>query len=371
MTLLQRVVASVTIRGDLIQATSLFFWTLFRKPVLKYSLVFSIVPESTTQQIAFAIRVTTLDGSEQDKYNRVFLTHDSTPDEMFLGFGEQFTYLDMKGKDPTIVTSENGVGRGASLGLFFNLIFGLFLNVEGSYDSTYAPMPYYMTNTGRALVLENYEISQFDLKEHDSATIKVLGTELRGRLMQGDTPLDLIESFTEYSGRMEPLPEWMNRGAVVGMQGGTDKVLSAFAKLQDLEAPIGAFWLQDWVGKRTTALGSQLWWNWVLDQNTYPGWSDMVAQLEADGVRVMTYISPFLANVDESEEYEGGENLYETAQSGDYLVKDWKGNPYLIPNSDFSAGLVDLTNPEAREWYKGIIKSNVIGMGASGYMAGK
>jgi len=232
-------------------------------------------------------------------------------------------------------------------------------------------MPYYMTNTGRALVLENYEISQFDLKNSDSATIKVLGSEMRGRLMQGDAPLDLIESFTEYSGRMEPLPDWMNSGAIIGMQGGTDKVKSVFAKLQELEAPIAAFWLQDWVGKRQTALGSQLWWNWVLDPKTYPGWSDMVAQLAAEDVRVMTYISPFLANVNESEEYEGGESLYETARDSDYLVKDSDGNPYLIPNSDFAAGLVDFTNPEAREWYKGIIKTNVIGMGATGYMAGK
>jgi len=101
--------ASVTVRGELFETFSIFFWNLWSTPVLQYSMVFSTIPASTStsqQQIAFAIRLAALDGSQQDQYNRVFLTHDSTSDEKFFGFGEQFTHLDMKGKDPTIVTSE-------------------------------------------------------------------------------------------------------------------------------------------------------------------------------------------------------------------------------------------------------------------------
>jgi alpha-glucosidase len=41
----------------------------------------------------------------------------------------------------------------------------------------------------------------------------------------------------------------------------------------------------------------------------------------------------------------------------------------LIENTSFSAGLLDLTNPDARTWVKEIIKKELIGSGASGWMA--
>ena len=41
----------------------------------------------------------------------------------------------------------------------------------------------------------------------------------------GKSPKEVITSYTAYSGRMKSLPDWLNKGAVVGMQGGTDAVL--------------------------------------------------------------------------------------------------------------------------------------------------
>ena len=64
---------------------------------------------------------------------------------------------------------------------------------------------------------------------------------------------------------MPKLPDWMNRGAIIGMQGGTKTVLEKFEALKKSGTPMAGFWLQDWVGKRKTSFGSQLWWNWELD----------------------------------------------------------------------------------------------------------
>ncbi|HET8708007.1 MAG TPA: hypothetical protein VFM46_17010, partial [Pseudomonadales bacterium] len=47
-----------------------------------------------------------------EKFDRVFLTYASSPQEHFFGFGEQFTYFDMKGKKVPVWVSEQGVGRG-------------------------------------------------------------------------------------------------------------------------------------------------------------------------------------------------------------------------------------------------------------------
>jgi hypothetical protein len=55
--------------------------------------------------------------------------------------------------------------------------------------------------------------------------------------------------------------------------------------------------------------------------------------------------------------------------ANDYLVKNQEGEPYRITISSFSAALVDLTNPEAWNWIKDIIKQELISNGASGWMA--
>jgi alpha-glucosidase (family GH31 glycosyl hydrolase) len=113
----------------------------------------------------------------------------------------------------------------------------------------------------------------------------------------------------------------------------------------------------------------QLWWNWELDEDHYPGWDQLREQLERDDVRLMTYIGPWLADDVKKEKENHRRNLFEEAERRGYLVKDREGEPYRVKITDFSAAFVDLTNPEARDWIKDVIKEELIGNGASGWMA--
>lgn len=54
---------------------------------------------------------------------------------------------------------------------------------------------------------------------------------------------------------------------------------------------------QDWVGQRETLIGSQLWWNWEVDSARYWGWQNLIKDLSAQRIRVMTYCNPCLAPV--------------------------------------------------------------------------
>lgn len=62
-------------------------------------------------------------------------------------------------------------------------------------------------------------------------------------------------------------------------------------------------WLQDWSGTRlqTGAYDislHRLWWNWEPDSTLYPTWAEWVPHLQSRyGVRTMSYINTFLANV--------------------------------------------------------------------------
>jgi alpha-glucosidase len=155
---------------------------------------------------------------------------------------------------------------------------------------------------------------------------------------------------------------------VLGLQGGTQEVTGIVAEMQAADADIAAVWLQDWTGRRTTSFGDRLWWTWQLDRQQYPGWEEMVAQFEAQGIKVLTYINPWL--VDAAEKGDTSiRNLYQEAAEAGYLVQTDAGVPYLVDQNGFDAALMDFTNPAARDWYADIIAEEVIGSGASGFMA--
>jgi len=64
----------------------------------------------------------------------------------------------------------------------------------------------------------------FDTRDDDSVVIEVLGESITGRILFGESMLDLITEITAVTGRMHPLPEWTQRGAIVGLEGGTEEM---------------------------------------------------------------------------------------------------------------------------------------------------
>jgi alpha-glucosidase (family GH31 glycosyl hydrolase) len=44
-------------------------------------------------------------------------------------------------------------------------------------------------------------------------------------------------------------------------------------------------------------IGSQLWWNWEVDTTRYHGWQQLINDLGAKNINVMTYCNPCLAPV--------------------------------------------------------------------------
>ncbi len=301
--------------------------------------------------------------TDNAEYNRVQLVGGLSPEQRVFGFGEQFTHLDIKGRVIPVLSQEPGIGRGVQpLSWFMNQFFG----AAGEWHTSNAPAPWYLTTDLEALCLESYEYSVFDFSHSDRVEVTVFAASMTGRVFAGGTPAELVEAYTRFSGRMPCLPSWINQGAVIGMQGGTEAVRQMSEKLREVNAPVAAFWLQDWVGARRTSIGWQLWWNWELDEERYPDWDDLLTELRADGARVMTYLNPFL--VDASEKGSHRRNLYQEALEQGFLVQR-RGQPYQIMNTSFSAAMVDFANPAACEWMKRVITEQLIASGASGWMA--
>lgn len=323
-----------------------------------YAMTWTAPSES---HLRFAVQ---LSGPAASACNRTILRYAAAPNERSYGFGQQLTYFDQTGRVLPILVQEHGVGRG--LPVITQLVAARYgRRTAGNWSTTEVSVPHYLTNQDRSLFLETTEYCLFDLSQPGQVEINLFSAAMAGRILYGQTPLQLIEAYTAYAGRMRVLPDWIHEGVIIGVQGGTVRARQKLDALVRADVPVAAFWIQDWVGQRVTPIGIQLWWDWALDETHYPDWDGLRRELtEQRGAKMLIYINPFLAN------QPGHDQLYSEAVKEGYLVKTPAGEPYLIPNASFSAGLLDLSNERTRTWIKGIIKEQMLERaGASGWMA--
>jgi len=176
------------------------------------------------------------------------------------------------------------------------------------------------------------QMTFFDTRDDDSVVIEVLGESISGRILFGQSMLDLITEITALTGRMHPLPDWTQKGAIVGLEGGTKEITDISNRLLNNVIPVklAGVWIQDWVGLRHAFDGDRLSWNWQLDETYYPRWDELVDSLRKKDIRTLSYINPFFSNVEDelsattdgtSKIGKKTRNLYEEGVANKYFVK--------------------------------------------------
>jgi len=327
-----------------------------------YALTFRAVDAETLE---LELRLTQpRDGGASDPMGWVEILWERAPGSSVFGGGVQFSRVDMAGRRLPIVTAEQGVGRGAQP---LTLLAELFAGAGGRWWSTYAPVPVLYGSDMRALYLAGTHPSQLDLRHETVASARVYAPVLRARVIAGSSPSELLEVYTRYAGRMDPLPDWADRGAVVGLQGGGGKVRSVVSALERHGAALAGVWLQDWVGNRSVGFGQRLWWDWQLDPDRYPDWGELGAWLEERGLRTLVYVNPFLA--DTAGRPGRRPDLFSVAKAQGRLVRTRAGDAYMTDQNDFEAGLVDLSDEDAAAWYLETLAERLAQTGAHGWMA--
>lgn len=306
--------------------------------------------------------------SNGEEISSVVWTSGLDSGEKVHGFGEQYRDFNLVGSTFGVLVQEQGIGRGEQP---ITTLADLTNWAGGNAGTTYAAWPTFVTSGNRSVALADVESSGgfgiADLSRDGQVTLETWSDSLTAEVTAADSPTELIAARA--AGRtFPPLAEFSQRGAVLGLQGGTDKVRQVVAEMQQSGAEISGVWLQDWVGKRQTSFGSQLWWTWELDREQYPGWEQMVSDFNAQGIEVLTYVNPFIADAADKG-VPGMRNLYQEAEQQGFLIKDAAGGTYIIETVGFPVAMMDLTNPAAREWYAGVIATDVLGVGARGFMA--
>ena len=203
------------------------------------------VPKTLSDRVAFEATVDS-DANASVPVERLYLTFASHAREDFYGLGAQASFASMKNQSIPIFSREQGVGRGDQPYTAIEDSQGFFSG--GDQYTTYTAIPQYVSSDGRVFYLEENDTAYavFDFQRPDAVTVRYDSLSVHGHLMQADNMLDAITMLTDYTGRMPALPEWVDHGALLGIQGGQEKVNRIVKQGFEHDCPVAGVWLQDW-----------------------------------------------------------------------------------------------------------------------------
>lgn len=318
------------------------------------------------QQISLKVAVETTDYLTfnfeiHPDYNRFWMELPSDAGERMYGCGEQFTEFNLKGKKAVIWVSEHHSVKKILKKFLREKLLGVNPDHKGRFSEqqTYYAQPTFLSSKCYFLHVDSTQYGFFDFQKKKTI---LHFREVPKRIIIGeaDSFLQLSSKLANYLGKHPVLPDWTSQGAIIASQGGIENAQLKLQKAKEARVNVVGIWSQDWSGQLITKFGSQVYWNWQVDETLYPRLKTMIAKWNAESVRFLGYINTFLKE---------NTPLYLEAKTLDYLVKRQDNTPYHIKSTTFEAGIVDLTNPNAFEWYKEIIKTNMIDLGMSGWMA--
>ena len=298
---------------------------------------------------------------ESDHWNRFWLTFSADPDEHIYGCGETYSKFDLKGEKVRIFVAEHQNANRIGQKLIRERLLGK--NPENTfkfsrYESYYA-QPTFTSSARYFLHADLSAYSEFDFTDPKKTTLFTQEPPVF-TVEKAETFPELSEKLGDLLGRQRTLPDWIYDGAILAIQQGTETIERKLEKAEKAGAKICGVWSQDWCGCRRTGFGYQVMWNWEWDRELYPDLDRKIPEWKARGIRFLGYINPFLALE---------KDLYRYAAEKGYCVKDKEGKDYLVTITTFPAAMIDFTNPEAYNWYKDIIRDNLIGLGMGGWMA--
>lgn len=299
-------------------------------------------------------------GAVPEKVNRFRVTFPAGEEHIY-GCGETYSRLDLKGELVRVWVAEHQNSRRISGKIIREKLTGKHperILPFKKYESYYA-QPTFVSSHKYFVHVDTNAYSEFDFRNPAKITLRLQEPPVF-TVGWGGSFEEVSERLSDLLGRQNSLPDWIYHGGILAVQEGPEAVDRKLQKAFDAGVRVNGVWCQDWSGCRRTGFGYQVMWNWRFDGELYPELPERIKKWREQGVRFLGYINPFLAIE---------KDIYREASEKGYCVKDKEGRDYLVTITTFPAAMVDFTNPEAYQWYKNLIRENMISIGMSGWMA--
>ncbi|MDD6667219.1 MAG: alpha-glucosidase [Lachnospiraceae bacterium] len=292
-------------------------------------------------------------------YNRFQFHICAEESEAVYGGGEQFSYLNLRHRHYPLWTSEPGIGRDKSTEITKKA--DADGGNGGDYYTTYFPQQTYLSSRDYYFHTFCTAYADFDFRNADHHDLTFFACPKRLYFREGQSLEDCLIKLTDLLGRQMLLPDFVYNGAILGLQGGTERVRELTKKSLAHGVKTAGLFCQDWCGKfMDPAFGKRLRWDFRWDPSLYPDLPNAIHAWAQEGIHFLGYINPYLA--------EGGK-LYEEGKKAGALLLNQAGEVYRMNSVSIYFGMVDLSTERGFNWYKDVIKRELLDFGLSGWMA--
>ncbi len=239
--------------------------------------------------------------------------------ECVYGLGERFAAFVKNGQEVDVWNEDGGTGS----------------------EQAYKNVPFYLTNRGYGVFVNHPEKVSFEVASEkvERVQFSVDGESLEYYLIYGPSPKEVLDRYTALTGRPALPPAW-SFGLWLSTSFTTDydenSVIELVDGMAERNLPLhvfhfDCFWMRElhWI---------DLQW----DLRRFPNPAGTLARLKSRGLRVCLWLNPYVAQ--QSPLFDEG------AQNG-YLLKRPDGSVWQWDMWQAGMGLIDFTNPSAREWF--------------------
>ena len=244
--------------------------------------------------------------------------------ELVYGLGERFGPLVKNGQSVEVWNADGGT----------------------SSEQAYKNVPFYLTNRGYGVLVNDpghvsYEVGSESVER---VQFSVAGERLEYFVIAGGTPAEILDRYTQLTGRPADVPEW-SYGLWLSTSFTTDydeaTVTSFIDGMTDRDLPLSVFhfdcfWMREFN-----------WSDFEWDPRVFPDPVGMLQRLHDRDLKVCVWINPYIGQ---------RSPLFAEAKAAGYLVKRPDGSVWQWDLWQAGMGLVDFTNPEATAWYQGKLR---------------
>ena len=195
----------------------------------------------------------------------------------------------------------------------------------------------------------------FDSKKNNILTYETLSGRKTYQLIAGDSWYDIIDNYTDLTGKQPMLPRWAlgNFSSRFGYHS-QQETLETIDKFREEEMPVDAIILDlYWFGKEVKGTMGNL----KFHSDSFPVPKQMINTLKAQNVETILITEPFVLTTS---------NRWEEAVENEVLAKDTLGKPATYDFYFGNTGIVDVYSDKGNAWFKGIYKG-LSKMGVAGF----
>lgn len=258
--------------------------------------------------------------------NRTYIREQLKTDigECIYGFGEKFTPFVKNGQVVEIWNSDGGTCS----------------------DQSYKNIPFYISSKGYGVFVNSSDKVSFEVNSDtvSKVTFTQPGEELEYFIIGGENLEDVLKHYTDLTGKPSLPPAytfglWLSTSFTTSYD--EETVTSFIDGMKDRKIPLqvfhfDCFWMKEYE-----------WCNFEWDKDMFPDPEGLLKRLHDRGLEICVWINSYVGQQSK---------LFDIGKEKGYFIKNLDGSVYQSDMWQPGMAIVDFTNPEACEWFKGLLK---------------